>query len=160
MVWTRLSDRAPEPGQRVLILTSDAPDANPARVTWADFLYDAEQWAGLAVYWSPFASPFVDPPATTPEMPEVAVRRELLAESSEEDFSGARFHGQVRINGVEHHLTLVRVADDESGAQRAADAYGRDDLDALQGVYEGRYQTVRVPGLDGDFVAFVVPHAD
>ena len=65
--------------------------------------------------------------------------------------------GTIELFGAAHHVHLIEV-EDADGVQRPVhDPYGR--YEDLQRLYEGRYETVAVPGFAGTYVACVVPYA-
>lgn len=167
MLWYRLSDRTPANGQHILLAFTSAPDANPYRVVWCD-LAVAEEHDRQQVYWTPYVHP-VRPDGSPiphavdtgcyrrPRVAAVSIRAEHLASQAHDADSMDYAAGQLTINGVDHHLTLIRVQDE--GEQRGIDPHGEDDLHALQQIHPGVYRTITVPGLEGTYVAFLVPHA-
>ncbi len=61
-------------------------------------------------------------------------------------------------------MTLFRVHDipaaNDDYVQEADDAEDQPDLEALQDLYTGRYETVQVPGFTGDYVVYMHPFTD
>jgi len=74
---------------------------------------------------------------------------------------GTRLLVGVEIFGTIHHLSFIRVIVDDEGVQRGATYENETDLIALGGLYEvSSYQTVNVPGFDGNYVAYLHPYGD
>lgn len=75
------------------------------------------------------------------------------------------FHvGKVTLLGTDFHVGLVRVEiDDDDGLQGPsleAPPFVHEAYDDMQRYYDGVYQTVEFPGLEGRFVMFIHPFAD
>lgn len=64
--------------------------------------------------------------------------------------------------GREHHIECIRVVTIDNVMEAWTDGgknYNADRFDALQKLYEGYYQTVKIPGHDGDWVCYMFPYS-
>ena len=67
--------------------------------------------------------------------------------------------GTVYLFGVAHHAQFIRVKEDEETGEQVPtnDPEGR--WEDVCWLYEQAYQTVEVPGFEGDYVLVIHPHA-
>jgi hypothetical protein len=65
--------------------------------------------------------------------------------------------GTINILGVEHHIEFIRV-EEQGGLQESVND-PHDRFADMQSAYEGYYQTVHVPGFEGEYVVSVLPYA-
>jgi hypothetical protein len=95
-------------------------------------------------------------------MTKATIQLQLVA-SELEDISAAQdgsiFLGHVVIHGAHHHLELFRVAYDAHGEQYAAVPERAEVYDDLQRLYSGGYVTFAIPGLHGEYIAYLHPFA-
>lgn len=73
---------------------------------------------------------------------------------------GCHLKGDVLFLGVYHHLMLIRVDINGDGCQ---DVYHEEDqsiYDDIVWLYDFPFQTVQVPGLEGDFITIMHPHGE
>jgi hypothetical protein len=89
---------------------------------------------------------------------ELKVSKEL--EDISDDQNGGCFLGLVEICGAPHHLQLLRVCEDGDGVQVAADPEYQGAYEELQVLYAGKYLTFEIPGLAGQYIAFMHPSED
>jgi hypothetical protein len=70
---------------------------------------------------------------------------------------GSNFLGHLIIGGTDFHVTAIQVETDEDGNQSAVD----DPYDRLHALYDfdedGYFETVKIRGIEGDFVVVVYP---
>lgn len=80
------------------------------------------------------------------------------------DGTGNRFLATVEIFGVPHHLEFIRVEDapeeEFCGGQRPVDPELQLNYEDLQGLYSGHYETLELPGVSGQFIAYMVPYCE
>lgn len=69
-------------------------------------------------------------------------------------------HGHVEVDGCHMHATLVKVREDEktSTLEPVADPDGY--FEQMQSYYSGKYATLKLPYLEGDWAMFIFPYAD
>jgi len=73
------------------------------------------------------------------------------------------YSGVIELYGIIHHAQLIRLVIDSCGLQGPPDdapVEVHSNFDALQHFYEGRYKTVTVPGLAGEYCLIVYPFGD
>lgn len=73
------------------------------------------------------------------------------------DHDRGRMLGRMIIFGVYHHVEAIRVTKDEHGRQVAASIFGKRAYNALCQVDEGPFQTVEIPGHQGEWVLVIAP---
>ena len=80
-----------------------------------------------------------------------------------DDYNGNVLNGQTVIFGTDHHVRMVRVKegpfDDIEPLDDAPDEV-KGMFEDMQGVYEGAYHTIEIPGREGRYVLFIFPFAD
>jgi hypothetical protein len=74
--------------------------------------------------------------------------------------NGDRLLTTVAIYGALHHLEFMRVVDDENGDQCPANPEYEEMYSQVQALYAGRYETFKIPGFEGDYIAFMHPFDD
>lgn len=75
--------------------------------------------------------------------------------------NGDRLLGTIEVFGASHHLELIRVDEDEEGAQQAANEEYDRMYDDLQQLYPcQKFETFAVPGFEGRYIAFMHPYED
>lgn len=95
--------------------------------------------------------------AVLPERVELS--SDLFATGLKSEDPGTWF-GRVRLLGVPHRVELVQVEGDGRGGQYGVggpDGPAAGYYSHMQRYYEGPYDAVRVPGVDGEFVIFIHP---
>lgn len=69
--------------------------------------------------------------------------------------------GQAVIRGASFHCQFVRVVTDEESGEQGVPPDATDDtrrtFEDMQAFYDGVYETVALPGVDGRFAAFFFP---
>ncbi len=70
---------------------------------------------------------------------------------------GTFLQAHVNIAGASHNLILMAVRDDEAGRQVAADPGDDVEYARLQAFGDVRYSTIRIPGHDGEYIAYMLP---
>lgn len=75
------------------------------------------------------------------------------------DDRGDRWVGEVVLLGVSFHVDLVRVESTRRSqcVPAGADRHTWMAYQAMQRFYHGVYQTVEIPGLDGEYAMFIHP---
>lgn len=94
------------------------------------------------------------------------ISREILSSIEEVD-RGIRYDATCTILGTPHHVTLVRVTSKPTAHQRAQGRYEGQypHPDSHQNYYDhltqidpgGNFQTVKLPGKQGEFVCIITP---
>jgi hypothetical protein len=68
-------------------------------------------------------------------------------------------HGTVVLLGVSHHAQFIRVTEDGDGVQvPTRDPHER--YADMQRIYDVNYQTVQIPGFEGNWVLLIHPGED
>ena len=74
---------------------------------------------------------------------------------------GSRLLGTVEIFGASHHLELLRATEIEEEGQTFENEECREHYDDLQTLYSAdKYETFEIPGLEGRYIAYMVPFED
>jgi hypothetical protein len=66
--------------------------------------------------------------------------------------------GTIYLFGFPHHFQAIKVRDEQGKLAATKDPHGR--LNDLSEVYAERPVTSQIPGLEGEFVIAIYPHAD
>jgi hypothetical protein len=82
-----------------------------------------------------------------------------LEDRESRDVNDKRMLGQTTIAGSLFHVDLVRVYDkpEEGGLTQTAFDEGASGYEMMQAFYDEAYETIKVPGHEGDYVMFVHP---
>jgi hypothetical protein len=71
---------------------------------------------------------------------------------------GCNLLAQADLFGVSHHLIFIKVEVDDDGIQGPAAAEDGEVFADFGALYDFAYETVNVPGFDGDYVAVMHPY--
>ena len=92
-------------------------------------------------------------------MPDLKDAGGFIQWRAEPDDDEAVLFGTLLLLRTSHHVAAIQVREDEDGNQVAVkDPYGR--LDDAYHVDNVRFQTVTLPGREGDWVLVVTPHGE